>query len=180
MSGTKDINWKSFVGPADDNATITQDSWLNPPDGGAGYSDIFKCSHVANLTAIGITIDASRCEEDAIDCVRGWNYRFQNCTAIGSITIKGSIDGWLINDSVVHRVIEVGQFDNYWNPNALPTRNGVIRNTCKPDGGKIHLVLWDAELPVIENTNVQVWRVPKAIWFPYFCFRYLCIRIFGK
>jgi hypothetical protein len=173
-----DINWKSFVGPDDNGRTITERNWMNPPDGGFGYSDIFKCSHVEDLTAVGITIDASKCREDAIDCVRGKNYRWLGCHAIGSITIKGAIDGWHYEGGTVHRVIELGQFDNYWKPGNPPTRNGRLTNTTKPDGSPIHLVLWDAEMPIVVNTNVRVWRVPKIVWFPYFCFRWASIRLF--
>ena len=174
-----DINWKSYVGPEDNGKVVELNDWINPPDGGLGYSDIFKCSNVDSLVASGITIDASKCKEDAIDCVRGSAYRFYNVAIIGSVTIKGAIDGWRIDGCLVHKVIELGQFDNYWTPGRKPTRNGLIIDTCKPDGGKIHVVCWDAEVPQVFNTNVQVWRVPKFVWFPYFCFRYVWIRIFG-
>ena len=56
-----DVNWRSFVGPADNGRTVTADDWVNPPNRGRGYSDVLKCSHVENFTAADV---AKRIRDD--------------------------------------------------------------------------------------------------------------------
>lgn len=176
MSGTSDKNYRSFVGEAD--RTITTADWQNPADP-SQWTDIFKCSHCERFGAEGITIDGQGAKEDAFDAVRGAGYFLRQCLVKGSSTIKGSIDGWLYEDSEVHAQIEVGQFDNYWTPGQKPTRNGVIRRTYHP-GGRVKVVLWDADRPVVENSDVEITKIPWIVWFPYFLFRYVAIRTWDK
>jgi hypothetical protein len=170
-----DINYRSFVGET--NRTIGPSDWQNPPDP-SQYSDLFKCSHCENFGAEGIDI-AGESREDSVDCVRGKNYAFRRCIIRGSTTIKSEIDGWLYEDCEVHAQIEVGQFDNYWTPGAQPTRNGVIRRTYHP-GGKVKVLLWNAEVPTVESSDVQITKIPWVIWFHYFCWRYVAIRTWDK
>jgi hypothetical protein len=33
--------------------------------------------------------------------------------------------------------------------------------------------VWDAEMPVVQNTNVKITKIPKWVWLPYFLFRRL-------
>jgi hypothetical protein len=170
MSGTADVNWRSYVGPQDNGLTVDAAEWQAPLDP-ENYDDLVKCSNCTGLVISGLTIPASR--EDSIDCVRGSNYTVQNCTIHGSVTIKGAINGFTLYGSVVSGTIELGQYDNYWEPGRAPTRMVSLVNCCSPDGSPIRLKLWDAEMPRIEGTEVSVTRIPKWIWLPYFLFRRL-------
>ncbi len=170
MSGTADVNWRSYVGPQDNGKLITSEDWqapVNPRD----YDDLFKCSNVSGLTATGLVIPASR--EDSIDCVRGSNYLIQSCTIQGSVTVKGAIEGFELNNCVISGTVELGQYDNYWVKGRAPTRYVRIVNCCSPDGSPIRIKIWDAELALIAGTSVKVTRIPKWVWLPYFLFRRL-------
>ena len=170
MAGTKDVNWRSFVGPQDNGKLVTSEDWQAPSDP-KQWDDLFKCSNVSDLAALGLTIPASR--EDSIDCVRGSNYLIQSCTIQGSVTIKGAIDGFELNNCVISGTVELGQYDNYWVKGRAPTRNVRLINCCSPDGSPIRVKIWDAELALIAGTSVKVTRIPKWIWLPYFLFRRL-------
>jgi hypothetical protein len=170
MAGTSDTNWRSYVGPQDNGKVVTSEDW-QAPSNPKEYDDLFKCSNVDGLTARGLTIPAS-CE-DSIDCVRGSNYLIQSCTIQGSTTVKGAIDGFELNNCVISGTVELGQYDNYWFKDRAPTRYVRIVNCCSPDGSPIRVKLWDAELALIAGTSVQVTRIPKWIWLPYFLFRRL-------
>jgi hypothetical protein len=170
MSGTKDTNWRSYVGPADNGLTVNAAEWQAPLDP-ENYDDLVKGSNVENLCVSGLTIPASR--EDSIDFVRGSNYTVQNCTVAGSITGKGSIDGLSLYGCCISGTIELGQYDNYWTKGRAPTRNVSIISCTSPDGSPIRVKLWDAEMPFIESTNVKVTKIPKWVWLPYFLFRRL-------
>jgi hypothetical protein len=170
MAGIKDVNWRSFVGPQDNGKLVTSEDW-QAPSNPKEYDDLFKCSNVSNLSATGLTIPSSR--EDSIDCVRGSDYLIQSCTIQGSVTIKGAIDGFELNNCVISGTVELGQYDNYWVKGRAPTRNVRLINCCSPDGSPIRIKIWDAELSLIAGTSVQVTRIPKFIWLPYFLFRRL-------
>jgi len=170
MSGTSDTNWRSYVGPKDDGLTVDSAEWQAPLDP-ENWDDLVKCSNCIGLTISGLTIPASR--EDSIDCVRGSNYTVQNCTVHGSVTIKGAINGLTLYGSVVSGTIELGQYDNYFEPGRAPTRNVSILDCTSPDGSPIRVKVWDAELPFVRNANVKITKVPKWIWLPYFLFRRL-------
>jgi hypothetical protein len=170
MPNTNDTNWRSYVGPQDNGKVVTSEDWQAPSDP-TQWDDLFKCSNVSNLTATGLTIPASR--EDSIDCVRGSNYLIQSCTIQGSTTVKGAIDGFELNNCVISGTVELGQYDNYWVKGRAPTRNVSLVNCCSPDGSPIRVKLWDAEMPRIENTSVQIIKMQKWVWLPYFIFRRL-------
>jgi len=170
MSGTADTNWRSYVGPKDDGLTVDSAEWQAPLDP-ENWDDLVKCSNCTGLTISGLMIPASR--EDSIDCVRGSNYTVQNCTVGGSITIKGAINGLTLHGSVVSGTIELGQYDNYWEPGRAPTQNVSILDCTSPDGSPIRVKVWDAEVPFVRNTNVKISKVPKWVWLPYFLFRRL-------
>lgn len=170
MAGTSDVNWRSYVGPQDNGKVVTSEDW-QAPSNPKEYDDLFKCSNVSNLTAAGLVIPASR--EDSIDCVRGSNYCFQSCTIEGSTTVKGAIDGLKLYNCVVSGTIELGQYDNYWTKGRAPTRNVSLLNCCSPDGSPIRVKLWNAEMPVVQNTNLKIVKIPKWVWLPYFLFRRL-------
>ena len=170
MSGTKDTNWRSYVGPQDNGIVVDAAEWQAPLDP-ENWDDLFKCSNVDGLTARGLTVPASR--EDSVDCVRGKGYSFESCTFEGSVTVKGSIDGFSLLNCVVSGTVELGQYCNYWVKASAPTRSVSLVNCCSPDGSPIRVKIWDAEVPRIEGTAVKVTKIPKWIWFPYFVFRRL-------
>jgi hypothetical protein len=170
MAGTSDTNWRSYVGPQDNDRLITSEDWQAPSDP-KQWDDLFKCSDVKNLSARGLTIPASR--EDSIDCVRGSGYSFQSCTIEGSVTIKGAIDGVKLYNCVISGTVELGQYDNYWKFGRAPTKNVLLHSCCSPDGKPIRVKVWDADTPYVVGTNVKIVRIPKFIWLPYFLFRRL-------
>ncbi len=170
MAGTSDTNWRSYVGPQDNGKVVTFEDW-QAPSNPREWDDLFKCSNVSNLTATGLVIPASR--EDSIDCVRGNAYSFQSCVIQGSTTVKGAIDGLKLYNCVLSGTVELGQYDNYWTKGRAPTRNVSLINCCSPDGEPVRVKLWDAEMPVVQNTNVKLVKIPKWIWLPYFLFRRL-------
>jgi hypothetical protein len=170
MAGIKDVNWRSFVGPQDNGKLVTSEDW-QAPSNPKEYDDLFKCSNVKGLTARGLIIPASR--EDSIDCVRGSNYLIQSCTIQGSVTVKGAIEGFELNNCVISGTVELGQYDNYWVKGRAPTRNVRLVNCCSPDGSPIRVKLWDAEMPFVQNTNVAFTKIPKWVWLSYFLFRRL-------
>ena len=170
MSGTADTNWRSYVGPQDNGLTVNAAEWQAPLDP-ENYDDLVKCSNCTGIVISGLTIPASR--EDSIDCVRGSNYTVQNCTVHGSVTVKGAINGLTLYGSVVSGTIELGQYDNYWEPGRAATQNVSILDCTSPDGSPVRVKVWDAEVPFVRNTNVKITKVPKWVWLPYFLFRRL-------
>ena len=170
MSGTKDTNWRSYVGPQDNGLTVNAAEWSAPSDPLA-YDDLVKGSNVSHLCVSGLTIPASR--EDSIDFVRGKNYVVQHCIVGGSITVKGSVNGLSLYGCAISGTVELGQYDNYWTKGRAPTRNVSIIDCNSPDGSPIRVKVWDAELPFVQNTNVKLIKIPKWIWLPYFIFRRL-------
>jgi hypothetical protein len=170
MSGTTDTNWRSYVGPADNGLKVDAAEWQAPLDP-ENWDDLVKASNVENLCVSGLTIPASR--EDSIDFVRGKDYVVQHCTVGGSITAKGSIDGLSLYGCCISGTIELGQYDNYWSRGRAPTRNVSIIDCTSPDGSPIRVKVWDAEMPLVQNTNVTFTKIPKWIWLPYFIFRRL-------
>ena len=169
----KDVNYLSFVQEKD----LVVDSWINP-EIPSDYDDVMKFSNCENVHVKGLIIKGGN--EDCIDAVRGKNYKFENLTLEplnNGVTLKGSIDGWHLKNILFTRkgkayTIEIGQYDNYWTPSTPPTRNGVIENVKMEDGGKVVVRVWDGEpITLINASNVKIIKIPKFIWFPYFCFR---------
>lgn len=176
MSGLVDRNWMPF-GISDSGRTITPAEWqAPPPELMPDLDDLFKCSGTSNLTAQDLVIPAS-VNEDSIDCTRGANYRWLRCIVQGSVTLKGAIQKWLFQDSTVDGNIEVGQFDNYWYPGRIPTAGGVIANTKTSTGAKVKVTLWDAEKPLVLNSDVEFIVKPKWMWLPFFLSQYVWVRI---
>lgn len=180
MSGTNDHNWKSYVG---DNPDVS--GFVNPPDP-ENYSDIMKFSACTNVHVQGDTIVAG--QENNVDAVRGSNYTSTSCAlldgaGVSTFTIKGAIDGWTLDSCTIGRGketdLEVGQFDKYWYVGRPATRNGKIVDCKSTDGAPISITCWNADYPTIINSNVKVTKIPALIWFPYFCFRWIWIRIFA-
>ena len=181
-----DQNYQSYYG----NETITQETYI-PPLNPASYDDILKFSNCSGVTVRGLELIDDfdfHPQENWIDCVRGDNYVFEDLTigpaGVAGVTLKGSITGYYLVRCrfarCEHREIEIGMFDDYWYPGRPPTRHGVLKDVCSTDGDPVRITLWDAEMPDVVGGNVKVTKVPKVLWFPYFMFRYLWIRVFGK
>lgn len=169
---------KNYESHATETGTVIRDRRIPESGVNAGdYSDILKFSNCKDCIVSGCVIDGGK--EDCIDAVRGSNYTIENSTLIphhNGITLKGSIDGVLIENIMFDGHgkdcdIDIGQFDNYWWIGRAPTRNITIRNVNSTNGTPVIVRLWDAQNPVIENSNVKVIKVPKLLWWPYFVFR---------
>lgn len=173
-----DKNLESYAG--EDGTLIS--NRLIAPDDWTQISDVLKFSNCTNVTVDGCAIEGGK--EDCIDAVRGSDYIFHNLTLAprkNGITLKGSIDNYLIEDvTFISRGsdcdMEFGQYDNYWYIGRKPTRNGRISLTKSVDGKQLVLKLWDAEMPVITDSNIKVVKIPKIIWWPYFVFRAIQTR----
>lgn len=174
-----DVNFESY---GHKTGLIIESRTIPPPGTNPkAYSDILKFSNCTTTVVNNCTIFSGN--ENASDAVRGEGYLWQNCDFVttspsfGALTIKGSINGWTLDNCRFNGKgdkydVEVGQFGSYWRPGHPPTRNGFIKN-CSP----LYLQLWDAEVPTITNTTVKIHKIPKIIWFSYFLFRYVQIRI---
>ena len=173
MSGTTDNNWISYVGPQDNGRTITPAEWQPPADPKA-YDDGLKGSRLHNFTVAGLEIPDFA--EDSIDFVQGRGYIIRDCTTHGSITIKGGIEGYEIEDTATSGTVEIGQYDDYWVPGRAPTRGGVIIDLTSPSGQRPRVKLWDAERPLIVGPDVDLIVMPRALVRAYFWFRHLTNR----
>lgn len=182
-----DTNYRSFVGDNGDNdLTVTPE--LVPIPAGTDlsrFSDILKFSK-----CLRIVIENFRPlpggKEDCIDAVRGEDYRVRNCTLAPrrtGITLKGSINVYAV-DRVTFvpgtgPEIEIGQFDNYWTPGRLPTRNGKVIFCDTTTGAPVRVRIYDGTMPLLIGGNIEVTMVPKCVWLPYFLWRYVVVRLQG-
>jgi hypothetical protein len=173
MSGTRDTNWRSYVGPADNGRTITSADW-QPPAQPKQWDDGVKGSRLKNFTVHGLEIPDFA--EDSIDFVQGEAYTIRDCICHGSITAKGAIAGLLIQCTAVAGTIELGQYDNYWLPGRAPTRDVVLDNVNSPRGQRPRVKLWDATVPKIYASEIELIIVPRAIVRAFFLFRHLTNR----
>jgi hypothetical protein len=169
-----DVNWISYYGDNPDT-----DGFENPPYPKA-YDDIIKFYHCTNAQLKGKTVDAGT--ENNVDATGCTNIEFSDCRFVGkagisAFTIKGKTDGWRIVSCMISHGretdVELGQFDNSWYWGRPPTRNGLIWSCESNDGGPIKVTCWDAVPPEVVDSNVKIVRVPKFIWLPYFCWRWI-------
>jgi hypothetical protein len=175
-----DKNYESHVS---ENGTVIKDRIIpdeniNPLD----YSDILKFSNSSKVIVENCTIRGGK--EDCIDIVRGEMISIKDTKLIPSkngITIKGSVnDVNLDNVQFENRGsecdIELGQFDNYWYIGRPPTRGISLKNISSKDGKPVVVRIWDAESPVVENSNVKIVKIPKFVWWFYFVYRAIQTR----
>ena len=173
-----DKNLESHVG--EDGTVIS--NRIIAPEVWTTISDVLKFSDCKNIVVDNCRIEGGN--EDAIDAVRGSNYKFSNTTLLphkNGITLKGSIDTFTVENVTFanHGTdcdMEFGQFDNYWYVGRPATRHGNIINTKASDGKPLVLKLWDATTPGIVDSSIKVVKIPKIIWFPYFVFRAIQTR----
>ena len=167
---------KNFESHVQEDGTLIEDR-VFAPEHIEQYSDILKFSNCTNITVNKCRIEGGK--EDCIDAVRGSNYTISSTTLVpkhNGITLKGSIDGYIIQNVTLETHgkdcdIDIGQYDNYWYIGRKPTRHGNITNVISDDGKPVVIRLWDATKPNIFSSNVKVIKVPKFIWWPYFVFR---------
>lgn len=174
-----DKNWISFYGDNPDT------SGFENPENPKEWDDIMKFYRCTNASTVGLRVKAGR--ENCVDAVGGTNLEWKDCefdsgAGISTFTIKGAIDGWRIVWSLIGRGketdIELGQFDNSWYWGRPPTRNGLIYGCHSADGKPIKVTCWNATPPKVFSSDVKIVRVPKIIWLPYFCWRYIRHRWF--
>jgi hypothetical protein len=179
-----DKNYEAFPDQlGQDQLRLSPANW-RPPVDPMQYDDIVKMSNKHGCIISYIGIRGGR--EDCIDAVRGSDLTIRGCTlnplGDGAVTVKGAFDGVTIQDCTIFagnkRTLEFGQFDNYWYPGRPPTRRIIIKDCC---GGSvpIDVTLWDADYPLVIDSDVRVKKVPKYIWFPYFCLMYVYVRLCG-
>ena len=172
---------KNFESHVQEDGILIEDRVI-APEHIEQYSDILKFSNCTNITVNKCRIEGGK--EDAIDAVRGSNYTISSTTLVpkhNGITLKGSIDGYIIQNVTFETHgkdcdIDIGQYDNYYFIGRKPTRHGNITNVISDDGKPVVIRLWDATMPNIFNSNVKVIKVPKFIWWPYFVFRAIQTR----
>jgi len=158
--------------------------FYNPPDPW-NYDDILKFSFCTNVLVRDTHIVGGK--ENCVDAVRGSSYHILSCILIcrgtAAIVFKGAIEGWAVTNCIIESCgstdVEVGQFDNYWYPFRLPTSYGLVRGTRTSTGTPVRVTCWNATKPEVDG-NVVVTKVPWLVWFSYFCFRYLQVRLTGE
>lgn len=175
-----DVNWRSYTG---DNPDVS--GFTNPPDP-QNYDDILKFGNCTNVLVHDICVDAGR--ENNVDAVRGSDYTFSylnftDGSGVATMTLKGAISGINISNCRFGRSkglceIELGQFDKYWYPGRPPTSNVCVNMCSSMDGKPIRIWLWDSERPSVFMTDAKITKIPRLAWFPYFCLRWVWIRIF--
>jgi hypothetical protein len=175
----KDQNYISYYGDRPDTS-----AW-SPPADPKLYDDVMKFSNCTNVDVRGRVIPGGK--ENAIDCVRGENYRFERCQ-IGaggeaSVVFKGSIRGWTLDRCVfapnkIH--VELGQFSDYWKPGAPKTNYGAILDCHTTDGSPIVVICWDAVPPAVIDSHVKIIVQPWFVVKPYFIGRWLWLKLKKK
>jgi hypothetical protein len=181
MSSTfTDKNFHSIY--EQDGYTDVEPETLNP----VGIDDTLKVGKSSDVTIANKTVMNSG--EDCVDLVRVHNSWFLHLTLwpFGrcGITVKGAstdIDFAALKFERHGREcdIEIGQFDNYWYPGRSPTVGVDAYGPGMVDGTPVRVRLWDAEVNecnFLFDSGVEIDRVPKWIWYPYFLFRYAQIR----
>jgi hypothetical protein len=175
-----DTNWFSVVR---ENAPDLS-GFSNPPDPSA-YQDTLKFSVCTNVEVRDLTIEGGT--ENCVDAVRGGDYTIAhcrlNCHGDAAVVFKGAIEGWAIVNCIIEphgpTDVECGQFDNYWYPFRAPTSHGLVQGTRTTNGAAVRVTCWNADKPEVDK-NVVVTKMPWAIWFPYFLWRYFAVRISGQ
>lgn len=174
-----DRNWKSYV--REDKPDLS--GFTNPPDP-QNYADTLKFSYCTNVDVVNLAIEGGT--ENCVDAVRGSNYHVTGChlTCHGAaaVVFKGAIKSWQVISTLITphgpTDIEVGQFDNYWYPGRAGTTLGLVQGTRTTNGAAVRVQCWDADKPDVDE-NVVVTKIPWIVWFPYFCFQFLWLRLNG-
>lgn len=172
-----DKNYRSFDGFVD---LVDETSESLSPS--SDFNDTYKLSHgigakVANKHIVNRN-------EDCLDICRVFDARITDIVlepfGRNGITVKGASRDVIINAVLLCHGsecdLEVGQFDNYWYPGRAPSVVSV--NIASAVGQPVRVRLWDGSLLSDHfSPSARVTRIPKAIWFPYFLFRYAQLRL---
>lgn len=177
---------KNFESHVQTSNLIIEDRTITP-ENPTQYSDILKFSQCNNTLVERCRIDGGA--EDAVDAVRGTNYTVRNCTVRpngkNGITMKGGIDGIVIQDVVFHSHgsecdIELGQFDKYQEFPFKKTKHTNIVQCIATDGKPVKVKVWMADKPNIAGGNVKVTKINPIIVWCYFIFRRIQIKLGGQ
>lgn len=147
--------------------------------------DTLKISKCSAVTISNKTVHGGN--EDCVDLVRVQESDFINLMLSprnNGITIKGaSVGNEFIDLQFATRAatqeIEIGQFDNYWYPGRRPSERNYFSGPGRLDGERVRVVVWDGKVLDAQfafDSGVEIKRVSKFIWYPYFLFQYARIR----
>lgn len=182
-----DYNYRSYY--QTNGTRVTQETIPDPPVNNMAYDDMLKFSDCQHAVVDHCSIGGGR--EDCIDCVRGLGLLVQDCDLTpkgrNGITIKGGFKTWLVKKThfTAHGAeadIELGQFSKW---DRFPfrkdrTTGGAIVSSTATGDTPIVVRAWNADLPNVIDSRVEIIRVLWAVWFPYFCFRRLQVIFTGK
>lgn len=180
-----DTNYQSYWGV--DGLTIINQVFS--PENPLKYSDILKFSICTNTLVEDTYVVGGK--EDCIDAVRGENYIIRRCVlhpnGRNGITLKGNLKRAFIRDVEFETHgsecdIELGQhtiYSNFFGTNQK-TEAVVIENTNSKSGKPLIVKVWNADKPVVINSNVKIQVVPKILVKLYFALRWIQIHIIGK
>lgn len=179
MSSFIDQNFRSYA-----NQREISDVTLEVIDPGETFkgNDLQKISNCAYVGIRNKTFVTTEDNEDNLDIVHGIQVAVSSTTIIprgkNGVTVKGASCGIYLGLKFIGHGkecdIELGQFDNYWYPGRLPTRAVCIN--IDPNGDAPLIRLWDAREPSVVGPH-RIERVSKAVWLPYFLFRYATLRV---
>jgi hypothetical protein len=183
MTSFTDSNYRSI---ADQNGFVDlSPERLDPPP---AADDTLKVSHSDDVH-VGFK-EILNSGEDCVDLVRVNRSVFQSLTlwpfGRNGITIKGASADVFFTDLKFERHgrecdIELGQFDNYWYPGRAPTQLVTFFGRGMAfDGDALRVKVWDAEVEDEDfqiDSGVDIKRIPKWVWYPYFLFRYTQIGV---
>ena len=148
------------------------------------YDDILKFSQCQRFVVKGLFVEGGR--ENAIDICRGDTGLIASChlknQGSAALVAKGAFRFLTILSTQFSGTgydVELGQFDNYWAPGRRPTSDVSIISCGRVDGKPLRVICWDADKPQCFGTDVQVTKVPKVIWYPYFLYRYFINKLKG-
>jgi hypothetical protein len=145
--------------------------------------DTVKVSHCRGIFVANKSI--ANFVEDCLDVVCVSHSTFHNLTLAphgrNGITVKDrSRSVYFVGLSFLSHGkecdVELGQFSNAWYPGAQPTSDILLAGPGSLDGLPVKIRVWDATDPEVRFPHV-IQRVPKWMWFPYFCSRYALLRI---
>jgi hypothetical protein len=175
----------SFIDNTPAVAYVTSDVRDTTPDvvTGGSSQDTIKVSHCQGLLIANKYVENQH--EDCVDIVCVAHSTFDGFTlrprGRNGITVKDrSRSVYFVGLSFLSHGkecdVELGQFSNAWYPGAQPTSDILLAGPGSLDGLPVKIRLWDATDPEVSFPHV-IQRVPKWVWFPYFCSRYALLRI---
>jgi len=152
---------------------------------GAGKSEAVKISNRREVTFKNCVILGGK--EDCLDIVRGSIHTFDNCVfeASGSLqaaTIKGGAEyihfkNCTFKGKPKMGYVVLGQYSDYNFCKDLKTKYISFDKCHFEDSDTPSVVVWKADMPIIEECYANVKKIPTFIVWAYFTFRKLQQRI---